>query len=76
VKYDYATRDESKIETAKAQLEQQAQRQGNSIAGFHIFSSDSYPPLQLSPTAKGVMHWIVQGFTSQAELEEANGPPV
>lgn len=71
MKYEYATRDEGKVEVAKAQLVQQAQRSGHSIVGFHVFQTDSYPPLQVSPTAKGVMHWIVWGFTSQAELDDA-----
>lgn len=71
MRFEYATRDPDKIEAAKEQLRQHAQRQGQSIVGFHIFQSDSYPALQASPTAKGVMHTIVWGFTSQAELDGA-----
>jgi hypothetical protein len=76
MRFEYATRDESKIEAAKATLHEAAQRHGQTIVGFHAFQSDSYPALQASPTAKGVMHTIVWGFTSQAELDEANGAPV
>lgn len=71
MRFEYATRDPDKIEAVKDALHQQAKRQGQNIVGFHTFQSDSYPALQTSPTAKGVLHTIVWGFTSQAELDEA-----
>jgi hypothetical protein len=45
MRFEYATRDESKIEAAKATLHEAAQRQGQTIVGFHTFQSDSYPAL-------------------------------
>jgi hypothetical protein len=72
MRFEYATRDPDKVEAAKATLHEAAQRQGQSIIGFHTFQSDSYPALQGSPTAKGAMHTIVWGFTSQAELDDAS----
>lgn len=71
MRFEYATRDPDKVEAAKETLHQQSQRQGHAIVGFHAFESDRYPALQASPPAKGVMHTIVWGFTSQAELDEA-----
>lgn len=70
MRFDYATRDESKVERAKETLRQTAERAGHSIVGSHVFKTDSYPALQASPSAKGVAHWIIYGFTTQAELDQ------
>jgi hypothetical protein len=71
VKYEYATRDGDKVESAKASLTQQAARKGEEIVGFHVYTSSDYPKLQQHDAAKGVEHTIVLGFTTQAELDRA-----
>lgn len=73
MRYDYATRSDGKIAEARDEIERRADRDGNSIAAFRVFQSSTWPPLQKSPTAKGVAHWIVQGFTTQAEADNAEG---
>lgn len=71
MRYEYATIDESKVESAKASLTAQAGRAGNDIVGFHVFKSSTYPKLQIFDATKGVEHTIIWGFTTQAELDRA-----
>jgi len=71
MRYEYATVDSGKVESAKASLIAQASRAGNDIVGFHVFTTDGYPKLQVHDATKGVEHTIVWGFTTQAELDRA-----
>lgn len=72
-KYEYATRDPDKVEAAKASLQAQAARKGEEIVGFQVSTSKSHPKLQMHHDTRGIEHTIVLGFTSQRELDRANG---
>lgn len=70
-KYEYATSDAGKTESAKSSLQQQAARNGEEIVGFHVYESTTYPKLQLDEATRGQEFTIILGFTSQRELDKA-----
>ncbi len=71
MRYEYATVDPDKTESAKATLIAQASRAGNDIVGFHVFTTSSYPKLQIHDATRGIEHTIIWGFTTQRELDAA-----
>jgi len=71
-KYRYATRDIDKVEQAKDTITQQAAARKQEILGWNVYTTDSEPTLQtFNP---GVPHLIVEGFTTQAELDALPTP--
>ena len=71
--YQYATRDTGKLEDAKAELTRQAAARKQTIVGWRTYLSASHPALQQGET-QGVEHLIVEGYTTQAELDALPEP--
>lgn len=71
--YSYATRDVGKLEDAKAELSRQAAARKQTIIGWRTYLSTSHPALQQGET-EGVEHLIVEGYTTQAEVNALPEP--
>lgn len=68
MKLEWATRDQSQIDMAKAALADSAARNGQTIAGYRVTEFPDGP----GQWNIGVKHWTIEGYTSQAELDQAN----
>jgi hypothetical protein len=74
-KFEYATRDLSKEDSAKQAIERQAHARGQTIAEWRVYTATDHPGLQSYDDTKDVEHLIVEGYTTAAEAAAADKPP-